>query len=182
MRLRLHEARGVVQYAATMRRVLLPFALALAACGTVDGTIDAALDGYAGCVTPQGCFTLDCACNRLPANATGVCGDGTDPCQVCPVTSGSTINACPTGSQCAERSQLCVGRGVVCPGSGARCLPAGSACSASGGDPPDLVGVASDAGPLTVPRCTFADDVCCPGSTADFSEPIDANFDQSVTD
>lgn len=179
----LREARGVVQYAATMRRVLALLVLALAACGTVDGTIDAALDGYAGCVTPQGCYTLDCACNRLPTSLSGMCNDGTDPCQVCPVTSGSTINACPEGSQCAERSQLCVGRGPVCVGFNARCLKAGSSCSASDpGDPPDLIGVASDAGPLTVPRCTYADDVCCPGSTADFGESIDANLDQSVSD
>src|SRR5579871_3529159 len=107
-RLRLREARTVVQYAATMRRALVSFvlALALAACGTDTGTFDAALDGYAGCITPQSCYTLACACNRyVPTDdhncsGTGGSDDKADPCEVCPVTMGSTINACPSGSTC----------------------------------------------------------------------------------
>jgi hypothetical protein len=180
-----------------MNRVLAALALMVAlGCTTVTTTNDLSVLPP-GCRAPSACWANSCSCMRATFVTECLTCDPTaqaasvQTCDCQGRTFDAGIGVATVPSMCLEPSQVCVGRApIACPGFGARCLPAGTACSGTpdGGVPPDVVAITSgnpDAGPGTEQRCSFYDDVCCPGSLAPPEQDlgtIDANLDQSTTD
>ncbi len=111
------------------------------------------------CRAPASCYTIgteSCACARASSNGP------IDPAALCRVP---TVNGqyCDSTSHCKLPGTQCVGRKPqTCDGVGARCLTVGGSCGNTGGNPPDRVG--SGVNGTLENRCSYVDDVCCPGS------------------
>jgi len=157
------------------------FVAALAGCGSAVVQPDLAVNAP-GCRAPELCLAVGCSCKRadVTSGSCVVCDPTvqTTDTQQCTCAPGDADG----GAVCVEPAQLCVGRGTVCFGTGARCVSAqligdGGVCPSTGGDPPTMapVDTGDGGGPESVPRCPYADDVCCGGST-------DGGLDLSVPD
>lgn len=111
------------------------------------------------CRAPSACYTVgteSCPCARGGSNG------AVDPAVLCRV---AMVNGqyCDATSHCKLPGTQCVGRAPqTCDGVGARCVPFGSTCAGTSGNPPDRVGTGVN-GTLEN-RCSYVDDVCCPGT------------------
>jgi hypothetical protein len=147
-----------------MIRASLALVIAFAA-GCPASTTVSDLAIVTGCHQPEACIDPNCDCVR--GDAIG------GSCVICqPQVSVDNCGSCGEGDggTCAEPSQICFGRGPVCEGAGATCVAAGDSCGSDTAAPPELV-EASDGGIHKVLRCTYVDDICCPG-TADLSAVV----------